>query len=128
MDSFLANVGLMAICLVIIYGYKKMVEYYDLKRLSFYKDKKGYKAADEFIQGAPYDDVKVLLASCCDFDEKDAEEILSRAIRHKTDKDGGYRAFIRAVNKVLGEDVYSEQCRTHEIWRRDYAFIGHPGD
>lgn len=113
MDSFLANVGLMAICLVIIYGYKKMVEYYDLKRLSFYKDQKVYKAADEFIQGASSDDVKVLLASCCDFDEKDAEKILSRAIRHRTDKDGGYRAFIRSVNKVLGEDVYSEQCRTH---------------
>ena len=31
MDSFLKNVGLMAICFVIIYGYKKILEYYNQK-------------------------------------------------------------------------------------------------
>jgi len=113
MDSFLENVGLLAICFIIIYGYKKAVEYYSLKRLSFHEDEKVYKAADEFVHGAPSDDVKVILASCFDFNEKDAEEILSRSIPHRTDKDGGYRAFIRTVNKVLGEDVYSERFPTH---------------
>lgn len=113
MDSFLENVGILAIAFVIIYGYKKIQEYYYLKWLSFHEDEKVYKAADEFVHGAPSDDVKVILASCFDLDEKGAEEILSRSIPHRTDKDGGYRAFIRSVNKVLGEDVYSERCHTH---------------
>lgn len=115
MDSFLANVGLLAIAFVIIYGYKKIQDYYYFKHLSFYENEKVYKAANEFVHGASSDDVKAILASCSDFDEEDAEEILSRALPRRTDKDGGYRAFIRSVNKVLGEDVYSEQCHTHQI-------------
>jgi hypothetical protein len=113
MDSFLANVGLLTIAFVIIYGYKKIQEYYYFKHSGFYENEKIYKAADEFVHGASSDDVKAILASCFDFDEEDAEEILSRALPHRTDKDRGYRAFIKSVNKVLGEDVYSEQCHTH---------------
>lgn len=113
MDSFLENVGMLAMAFVIIYGYKKIHEYYYFKQSSYYEDEKVYKAAEAFVQGAPSDDVKVILAGCFDFDEKDAEEILSRSISYRTDKDGGYRAFIRTVNKVLGEDVYSERCHTH---------------
>jgi len=113
MDSILENVGILAIAFMIIYGYIKINEYYYLKRLSFYEDEKVYKAAEEFVSETPSDDVKVILANCCDFDEKNAEEILSRSISHRTDKDGGYRAFIRSVNKVLGEDVYSERRYTH---------------
>ncbi len=110
MDNFLQNVGLLAIALVIMYGYKKIVEYYDLKRSSFLADEQVYQAAAEFVHGASSDDVKAILAGCFDFDEEDAAEILSRSIPHRTDKDGGYRAFIRSVNQVLGADIYNERC------------------
>lgn len=113
MDNLLENAGIMAISFLAIYACKKILEHYDLKRTKFCEDKKVYKAADEFVHGAPSDNVKVLLASCLDFDEEDVEKILSRSIPHRTDKDGGYRVFIKAVNEVLGEDVYSEQFHTH---------------
>jgi len=113
MDSLLANTGFFAICFLIIYVYKKMMEYYDLKRSYFYEDEKIYKAADEFVHGASSDNIKAIFANCFDFDEKDTEKILLWAIPHRTDKDGGYRVFIKSVNKVLGLDVYSERCHTH---------------
>ena len=112
MDSFLENVGLVAISFLVIYIEKKISEYYYFKQLSFYESDKIYKAADEFIHGASFDDVKAILEKCLDFDEEDIEKILSQSIPHRTDKDGGYRAFIKTVNKVLGEDVYSEHCHT----------------
>ncbi len=113
MGSFLASIGLLAIALVIIYGYKKIQDYYCYKHSGFYEDEKIYEAADKFVHGASSDDVKAILASCFDFDEEDAEEILSLALPHRTDRDGSYRVFIRSVNKVLGKDVYSEQCHIH---------------
>lgn len=113
MDSLLENLGLMTIAFVIIYLYKKILDYTELKRSSFYENEKVYKAADEFRHGASPDDVKAILESCFDFDHDDAEEILSHSISHRAEKDGGYRAFIRSVNKVLGEDVYKEQYHVH---------------
>lgn len=115
MYSFLENVGLLAIAFVIIYGYKKIKEYYYFKQSSFCENEKVYKAADDFVLGASSDDVKAILANCLDFDIEDVEEILSRSISHRTDKDGGYRAFIRSVNKVLGADIYSEQHHIHQV-------------
>ena len=112
MDNFLENVGLVAISFLIIYIAKKISEYYNFKQLSFYEDDRIYKAADEFIHGVSSDDVKVILGKYLDFDEEDIEKILSQSIPHRADKDGGYRAFIKTVNKVLGEDVYSEHCHT----------------
>lgn len=111
MDSFLTDFGFFAICFLVVYLYKKILEYHDLKRLRLHEDEKIYKAAEEFAHKASSDDVKKILSNC--FTEKNAEKILSQAFPHRTDKDGGYRAFIRSVNKVLGENVYSEQCHTH---------------
>lgn len=113
-DSFLANVGLLAIIFVIIYGYKKLQDYYYFKPSGFYENEKIYKAADEFVHGASSDDIKAILTNCLDFDKEDAEEILSLSIPHRTDKDRGYKAFIKSVNKVLGADVYKEQQHTHQ--------------
>lgn len=110
MDSFFENVGIIAICFLIIYVYAKILEFYDDNRP--YVSKKVYKAADEFAHGASYDDVKAILASFLDFDRDDAEKILSRSFPYRTEKDGGYRAFIKSVNKLLGQDVYNEQFHT----------------
>ena len=112
MDSFLGNVGLMAICFLITYCYKKVLEHYELKRSSFYEDEKVYKAAGEFAHGASINDIKAILANCA-FDKEDVRKILSRSASHRNDRDGGYRGFIRSVNKVLGEDIYSEQYYKH---------------
>jgi len=113
MDSFLANIGVFAICFLIICVYKKIMEYHELKWSRFYEDEKIYKAAEKFVNGASSDNIKVIFANSIYFDEKDAEEILSRSIPHRTDKDGGYREFIKSVNKVLGTNIYSERCHTH---------------
>lgn len=113
MNTFLENVGLIAICFLIMYGIKKIMEYYDYKHSVYYASEKVYKAANKFASGAPSDDVKSLLESCIDFDDEDAEKILSCSFPHRNDKDGGYCVFIKSVNKVLGEDVYSEQSHSH---------------
>lgn len=113
MDSFLENVGILAIAFLVVYIYKKILEWYDYKRSGFYEDEKVYKAADEFAHGSPSDDIKAILSGCFDFDEESAERIISLANSRKNHRDGGYRAFIRAANKVLGADVYDEKHSKH---------------
>lgn len=113
MHSFLENFGLLAIFFVVVYGYKKILEHYDWKRMGLHENKRVYQAADEFVHGARTEDVKAILDTCFEFDEEDVEKILSGAIPHRTDKDGGYRAFIRSVNKAVGDELYDERCRTH---------------
>jgi len=113
MNSFWGNVGLLAVTFVIAYGYKKIIEYYHFKYSGFYENEKVYKAADEFAHGATSDNVKAILTSCFDFDEEDAENILADSLPHRLDSDGGYREFIKSVNKVFGVNVYSERNRTH---------------
>jgi len=61
------------------------------------------------------DVVKTILSDCLDFDAECAEEAMSLSIPHRPDRDGGYKALIRAVNNVLGEDVYDAKHCTHEI-------------
>lgn len=114
MDSFLANVGLLAIILAIIYAYKKLQDFYYLKPSGFYENETIYKAADEFVHGGSADDIQAMLLSCHDFAKEDAEEILSLSIPHRTDKDKGYKAFIKSVNKVLRTDIYKEQQPTQQ--------------
>lgn len=112
MGSFTQNVGILSIILVITHGYRKFLLYQRVKRLGFFEDEKVYKAADAFAHGAPSDDVKAILVSCVDFNKEAAEKILSRSIPHRADKDGGYRAFIKSVNKVLGANVYGPHLHT----------------
>lgn len=113
MDSFLQNIGILAITFLIIYIYKKILEWHDYKYSGFCEDEKVYKAADKFVHGSPSNEVKAILLSCFDFDEEGTEKIMSLSIPHRSDKDGGYRVFIRAVNKVLGVDVYDEKHKHH---------------
>ena len=114
MNIFLMNVGFFAVCVVIVIAYKKILSFYYQKRLEFLKDNNVYKAAEKFADGASVIEVKRILVSCFDLNEKNVEEILSQSLSHRTDKDGGYRYFIRSVNKVLGEDIYSEKT-SHKI-------------
>lgn len=109
MHGFLENVGLLAIFFAVTYGYKKILEYNDSRRIGLPENKKVYQAANEFVRGAETGNVKAILDECFEFEEEDIKKILSRAIPHRTDQDGGYRAFIRSVNKVVGDDLYDER-------------------
>lgn len=126
MNNFLEDVGLIAIFFSIVYVYLKILDYYELKRLEVHEDKKVYIAADKFVHGAPYDEVKDILASCFDFDEQDAETIWLLSITHITDKDGGYRAFIRSVNEVVGKSIYDERYLTHKTGHDDNTISSTP--
>jgi hypothetical protein len=114
MHSYLVNFGLLAILFIIVYGYKKILEYYELKRMGLHENERVYKAAEEFAHGVSSDDVKAILEDCFKIDDVDVEKILTKAIPHRTDKDGGYHAFIRSVNKEVGDDVYDERRQSHE--------------
>jgi hypothetical protein len=111
--SFLESVGLVSISLLLLYLIKKSSDHFYLKKADYQADGRVYKAAGEFVRGASSGDIRGLLANCIDFDEKDIEEILSRAFSHRSDADGGYGAFLKAVDEVLGEDVYGETRRAN---------------
>jgi hypothetical protein len=108
MNNFWESAGLIAICFLMIYVFKKTADHYDCRHSGYYRSEKVSIAAKEFADGASVDVVKGLLAGCLDFDEEDIEDILSGSLLHRGDQDGGYGAFIKEVNKTLGADVYSE--------------------
>lgn len=109
MDEFLRHVAFFMVCLVIGIVYKKILEFQDEKRWMFHEDNQVYYAASKFSNGASFDEVKNILVSCFDFSKKSADVIWECASPHKTDRDGGYRFFIRSVNKELGDSIYNEK-------------------
>lgn len=111
MHDFLENTGLLAIFFAVVYGYKKILEYYDLKRMGLHEDKKVYQAASEFARGTEIETVKAILDGCFGFTKEDVERILSTSVPHRSDKDGGYQAFIGFVNKVVGDELYDQRRR-----------------
>ena len=113
MRGFLEDFGFLAICFAVAYGYKKILEYCDLKRMALHEDEKVYRAAEEFARGVPSDEIGAVLSGCLGLEGADVGKILSRAIPHRTDRDGGYRALLRSVDRALGDDVYSGRRRTH---------------
>jgi hypothetical protein len=113
MDGFVTKVGIISISFLIIFIIKKTDDYFYNKRSygfggnSIYiADGKVFKAARAFSKGDSNEEVKELLLNCINFDEEDASEILSISEKHKMDVDGGYSSFLKAVNKMLGEEVY----------------------
>ncbi len=97
---FLESMGLIAISLLVLYIIKKINDYIEWKRTGCQQNEKVYRAAGEFAQGASYQAVTNLLVRCIDFDEEDAAEVWAQSLPHRTDKDGGYGAFVKAANKV----------------------------
>ena len=105
MSGFLGNVGFLAIGFVIICGYGKILDYYDLKRTNLFVSDKVYAAADKFAKGASFEEVKAILTGSYEIDEEDAKEIIAQSLPHRKDRDGGYRAFIKSVSKILDENI-----------------------
>ncbi len=113
MNSFLQNVGILTIEFLIIYIYKKILEWNDYRNSGFYEDEKVYRAADEFAHGSPSDEIKAILSDCLELDEEGIEKIMSLSLPYRNGKTGKYQAFIKAVNKVLGADIYDEKYEKH---------------
>ncbi|MDY8047481.1 hypothetical protein [Paenibacillus polymyxa] len=65
------------------------------------------KAAQKFALGTPVDEIREILTNSYELDENQVEETMLLALPHRNDTDGRYLAFIKAVNRVLGQEVYS---------------------
>ncbi|SET11800.1 hypothetical protein [Paenibacillus sp. NFR01] len=105
-------VGLMCTVLVVLYAARKITFRLELIRSSQeigalpYEDSAIYKAAQAFASGRPADEVKQGLSGSYQLNPGDAERIIAAALPNRADVDGGYGAFLQAVNDVLGGDVY----------------------
>ncbi|MHC1723486.1 MAG: hypothetical protein AB9836_09805 [Aminipila sp.] len=56
MNSFFEQIGMLAIAFIIIYGYEKIQEYYELKYSVSCRNIKHYKSVDDYIHEAINDD------------------------------------------------------------------------
>lgn len=111
MEDFWDNLGFFAALCIIILGYCKFMDYRDMNRPYHQTDERVYEAAGAFVLGAASQNVTAMLQSCLDIDDSQVDSIIKTAMSHKTDRDGGYRAFIRLVNREIGEEAYSVHHR-----------------
>lgn len=56
MHNFFEQIGMLAIAFIILYGYKRILEYYELKYSVTAKNIKHYKSVDDYIHEAINDD------------------------------------------------------------------------
>ncbi|MCE3202749.1 hypothetical protein [Paenibacillus sonchi] len=109
MEGLLRNTGLISILLVVLYSIKKLYDVADMRKAEMqgcYENKDIYKAARKFAQGAPEDEVREILSGSYELDGRQIEQTMLLALASRQDRDGGYAAFLKAVNQVLGEDRY----------------------
>lgn len=76
-------------------------DYFDDRKVGTEISEKIYDAAKEFSNGTSEDDIKTLRLNCIDLEEDDIDEILELSASFRTDKDGGYDAFIKNAKDVL---------------------------
>ncbi|BCG58771.1 hypothetical protein [Paenibacillus sp. URB8-2] len=110
MGGILTTVVLILILLAVLYSAKKIYDFIDkqkVTRAGYYEDYGIYKAAQMFANGAPADEIREILSNSYEFDDGRIEQTMLLALPHRNDSDGGYSAFIKAVNQVLAEEVYS---------------------
>lgn len=105
MERVFADIGIGAIALAVLCIIKIIFNLKEEKN-SFIEDARVYSAARAFSKGMADEDVKEELLKCVDFDAEDAEEIIDLSKQYRYKSDVGYSAFIKAVNKVLGKNVY----------------------
>jgi len=101
MENILMQLGIMTVAMAIIYLIKKIDDYYDDKKTGSELSDKVYRAARVFAEGGTELKVRSILINSIDFDSEDIDKILELAIQHRTDSDGGYRAFLDSVYQVL---------------------------
>jgi hypothetical protein len=87
----------------------------------FIQDEKVYRAARAFAMQSSEETIKDILLDSIDFDEDRVEEIMSMIKFQRDNIDGGYAAFIKAVNQVLGNQVYGIECVYEKVKKGQYA-------
>ncbi|MEO3944634.1 hypothetical protein [Gorillibacterium sp. CAU 1737] len=110
MDDILRGMGLLCIIMVTLHAAKKIMAHLEAVRASKgsenYEDNAVYKAACVFAAGGSEEELKHMLADSYQFDSTKAEQILLLSNSGRVDRDHAYAIFIKAVNDVLGEEVY----------------------
>ncbi|MNW28844.1 hypothetical protein D3C74_56830 [compost metagenome] len=112
MDEFLRGGGLLCTVLVVLYMAKRINAFMELVRmtrsseLGHYEDRIVYMAARAFEEHKSTGNIKEILLESCQFDVATAERVLSLAKSNIGNQHGRYEAFLRAVNEVLGEEIY----------------------
>ncbi|MGR6127496.1 hypothetical protein [Paenibacillus sp. SER-28] len=110
MNEILTIAGLISIVLPVLYSVKKKYDFIDLQKMTrkdIYENYDVYKAAQKFALGTPVDEIREILTNSYELDENPVKGTMLLALSHRNDTDGGYLAFIKAVNRVLGQEVYS---------------------
>ena len=118
MEGFWANFGFFAALCIVILGYQKFLDCPEANRPCYRTDARIYEAAEAFLLGETPRKVAAILQSCPDIGELQADSIVKTAMSHRAEEDGGYRAFIRAVNREIGEEVYATRRRRKSLgWK-----------
>ncbi|KYG97126.1 hypothetical protein ABEW24_24480 [Paenibacillus jamilae] len=110
MNEILTIAGLISIVLPVLHFVKKIYDFIDLQKVTrkdIYENYDVYKAAQKFALGTTVDEIREILTNSYELDENQVEETVLLALSHRNDTDGGYLVFIKAVNRVLGQEVYS---------------------
>ncbi|WP_339224935.1 hypothetical protein [Paenibacillus sp. FSL H8-0332] len=106
MDVWLRNIGLMTVLTAVLVLIKRKYDRVYLLQGCSYENSLVYAAAGKFAGGAEAGEVREMLINSFEFDPKETELILARALPHRMEPDGGYGAFIKEVNQLLGENIY----------------------
>ncbi|WNS45347.1 hypothetical protein [Paenibacillus sp. MMS20-IR301] len=105
-NVWLRNIGWLTAVTALLVLVKRRYARLALQQESGYENNEVYKAASMFAGGGPVEEVSRMLTASFEFSAEGIEMILARALPCRGDADGGYAAFVGAVNKVLGEEVY----------------------
>lgn len=106
MDVWMRNIGWVTVLTALLVLIKRHYDRIDLLQECTYENSGVYAAAYQFACGASAREVSELLVTSFEFDRQETEVILAWALPHRMETDGGYGAFIGAVNRVLGEEIY----------------------
>ncbi|WP_405112797.1 hypothetical protein MHH28_05450 [Paenibacillus sp. FSL K6-1217] len=111
MDVWVRNIGWVTVLTALLVLIKRQYDRIYLLQDCIYENSGVYAAAARFAGGASDREVRELLVTSFEFDRQETEVIIARALPHRMEPDGGYGAFIEAVNRVLGEEIYRSQVR-----------------
>ena len=106
MDVWVRNIGWVTMLTALLVLIKRHYDRICLLQECTYENSGVYAAAYQFACGASAREVSELLVVSFEFDRQETEVILAWALPHRMEADGGYGAFIGAVNRVLGEEIY----------------------
>ena len=106
MNELWKDLVFLGVCYIVLICYRKILEYHNLKQTSYCEDETIYLAAKSFAKRDDVSIVKSIIMQSSDFTNTEAETIISKSIKCRGNSDGGYREFLKSVNKTLGITLY----------------------